>query len=130
VARVILDTSVLVAVERGTSALEDLLGDEDEPAIAAVSVAELVVGVGLADAARQAPRAAFLEALLDAAVVEPYDLDVARAHGLLLVHTRRAGRARGAHDLIIAATARARRRALITADRRGFEDLPGVVLRP
>ena len=33
---------------------------------------------------------------------------------------------RGAHDLIIAATARATGRTIVTLDRRGFADLPRV----
>jgi tRNA(fMet)-specific endonuclease VapC len=39
---------------------------------------------------------------------------------------RRAGRPRGAHDLIIAATAAAAGRTVVTADRRAFDGLPGV----
>jgi tRNA(fMet)-specific endonuclease VapC len=58
--------------------------------------------------------------------VENYDLDVAEAHAELLVAARRMGTPRGGHDLIIAATARARDRSVVTLDRRGFADLPGV----
>lgn len=61
--------------------------------------------------------------------VEPYDLAVARAHAELLVHTRKTGTPRGAHDLQIAATARVHGRTVITADSTGFDDLPGVTLR-
>lgn len=64
-----------------------------------------------------------------AVTIEGYDLDVARVHGLLLVETRKSGRSRGAHDLIIAATARARGREVISADLDGFDWLPGVTLR-
>lgn len=58
-----------------------------------------------------------------------YDIDVARAHTALLAAVRRASRPRGAHDLIIAATALATARTLVTADLAGFEDLLGVVVR-
>jgi tRNA(fMet)-specific endonuclease VapC len=61
--------------------------------------------------------------------VEDYDLAVARAHADLLVHVRRSGRARGAHDLLIAATARAWDRMVVTAGAAGFADLPGVPVR-
>jgi tRNA(fMet)-specific endonuclease VapC len=60
--------------------------------------------------------------------VESYGLDVATAHGRLLAHTRRTGSPRGAHDLIIAATARATERAVVTSDEDGFADLPEVTL--
>jgi tRNA(fMet)-specific endonuclease VapC len=129
-ARLILDTTALVDAEReGLGALDQLIGDEDDVAIAAISVAELVVGSELTDGRRQAERKAFVDAVLGAFSIESYDLDVARAHGALLAYTRRSGRPRGSHDLIIAATARARGREVISADRSGFSDLPNVILR-
>jgi tRNA(fMet)-specific endonuclease VapC len=121
---------VLVDAERGKTALEHSIGDEDDVAIAAISVAELAVGIELADGKRRRKaRKEFVAALMKAVSVEVYDLDVARAHGALLAHARRSGRARGAHDLIIAATARARRREVVSADEDGFADLPEVAVR-
>jgi tRNA(fMet)-specific endonuclease VapC len=129
-ARLILDTMVLVDVERkGAEALDGLVGDSDDAAIAAVTVAELMVGANLADGRRRAAREAFLADILEAVTVEDYDLEVARGHGALLAHTRRSGRPRGAYDLIVAATARARQREVVSADLDGFEDLPEVALR-
>lgn len=58
-----------------------------------------------------------------------YDLSVAMAHARLLVATRKAGRPRGAHDLIIAATAVVGGLVVVTADPTGFEDLPGIEIR-
>lgn len=109
--------------------LDRLIEDEDDVAIAAITVAELAVGVELADEARREQRAAFVAGVLDAVSLEPYDIDVAQAHGALLAHARRSGRPRGAHDLIIAATARAREREVLSADSDGFADLPGVTVR-
>jgi len=60
--------------------------------------------------------------------IEPYDLDVAKAHADLLAHVRQTGTPRGAHDLIIAATARAQERQVVSSDRNGFDELPGVSL--
>ena len=129
-ARLILDTTVLVDAERnGLGTLGEVIGDEDDVAIAAITVAELVVGAELADGKRRARRETFLAATLETFSVEGYDLEVARAHGALLAHARRAGRPRGAHDLIIAATARARNREVVSADAAGFAELPEVVLR-
>lgn len=98
-------------------------------AIAAVTAAELLVGVELADRRRRSGRRSFVDAVLMGIPVEPYDLEVARAHASLLAHARRAGRARGAHDLLIAATALARGRTVVTADAAGFGDLPGLRVR-
>jgi tRNA(fMet)-specific endonuclease VapC len=61
--------------------------------------------------------------------VLPYDAAVAAAHRSLLVAVRRSGMPRGAHDLIIAATAVATARLVVTSDARGFTDLPGVEVR-
>lgn len=128
-ARLILDTTELVDAERARRSVGELVSDDDDVAIAAISVAELWVGVELADAERRPGREAFVGALLEAVSVEGYDLDVARAHGALLAHSQRSGRPRGAHDLIVAATARARGREVVSADSDAFVGLPEVVLR-
>ena len=127
--RLILDTTILVGAERRAAALDELIGDQDDVAISAITAAELLLGVELADTRRRKARERHVESILATMPVEAYDLDVAHVHARLLAHVRRAGRARGAHDLIIAATALARDRVVVTADARGFEDLPGVVVR-
>lgn len=118
----------MVDAERGGNALGEAIDDGDDVAIAAITVAELRVGVQLAKGRRREKRERFVAAVLDAVSVEPYDLDVAEAHGTLLAHVRRAGTPRGAHDLIIAATARAQERQVVSLDRSGFAKLPGVSL--
>lgn len=127
--RLLLDTTFLIDAERGDVGLDDLIGDEDDAAIAAITIAELRVGVLLADEQRRPGRVAFLEGVRSALPSVGYGVDVAAAHSELLAHVRRSGRPRGAHDLIIAATARASGREVVTADRSAFEDLPGVELR-
>ena len=124
-----MDTSVLVATERSGRAPARLLQAEDDVAIAAVTAAELLVGVELADPRRRRRRSAFMEGILSLVPVESYETDVARAHAALLAHAHRTGTPRGAHDLIIAATALARDRTVATMDASGFEGLPGVTLR-
>lgn len=104
----------------------EAVGDGDDVAIAAITVAELRVGVQMAEGRRREKRERFVSAVLDAVPVEPYDLDVAEAHAALLAHVRRQGTPRGAHDLIVAATARARDRRVVSFDQRGFAELPGV----
>ena len=128
-ARLILDTTVLITAERSQRALNRLINDDDDVAIAAVTVAELLIGVHLADEPRRAKRGAFVQSVLDTIPVEEYDVPVARAHADLLAHTRRSGRPRGAHDLLIAATAVARDRIVVSADAQAFDDLPGVLVR-
>lgn len=128
-ARLILDTSILIEAERGEGELLESLDDVDDVAISALTVAELRVGVRLTKGRRQrSEHELFVASVLDAISVESYDLEVAAAHAELLAHVRRAGAPRGAHDLIIAATALARDREVVTLDRGGFADLPGVAV--
>jgi predicted nucleic acid-binding protein len=54
--------------------------------------------------------------------------DVAVAAITVAEYVRRAGAPRGAHDLIIAATARARERQVVSLDQSGFAELPDVLL--
>ena len=125
--RLIVDTGVLVAGERGRTVLADVIDDDDDLVIAAISVAELRTGIGLADARNRAARIEFLVKILETLPIEPYDLAAAEAHGQLLAHVHRLGAQRGAHDLIIAATAVATRRSILTTDGNArFEELPGV----
>lgn len=79
-----------MAVERSSLDLDDLIGDDDEPAIVAITLAELGVGVEITSGKRQ----------------------------------------RGAHDLIIAATALATGRMVVSSDRMAFADIPGLSVRP
>lgn len=125
--RLILDTGVLIAAERGKASLGDVLRADDDVALAAVTVAELRTGVELADSGRRSGREAFVARVLATIPIESYDLAVAQVHGLLLATVHRQGAQRGAHDLLVAATAAATKRTVVTIDRSArFGDLPGV----
>ena len=130
-ARLILDTGVLVRAERAGSGLAAVVGPDDDVTIAAVTLAELLAGVELSDAGHRAARASFADRVAAVLPVEVYDARVARVHAGLLAHTRRTGRQRGAHDLLIAATAVATGRTLVTTDAAArFAPLPGVAVIP
>jgi len=125
--RLIVDTGVLVASERGRTGLMDVVGEDDDLVIAAITVAELRTGIELATESYREARGEFLVKVLETLPVEPYDLATAEIHGRLLAHVHRSGTRRGAHDLMIAATAAATRRIVLTTDRSAnFDDLPGV----
>ena len=106
-----------------------MIDDNDDVAIATITVAELRVGVELCRGKARMSRQKFLDDVLANVPVIDYDLEVADAHAQLLVFVRRQGRARGAHDLVIAATALASQRTVLTADRKAFSGLPGIELR-
>lgn len=124
--RLILDTNVLIAYERGT--IDRAALDEDELAIASISVAEYRVGIELADTPeRAAERARALTAITSVIDVLDYTATTAAQHGRLLAHVRRSGTPRGAHDLIIAAHAAETGRTVVSRDVKArFNDLPGI----
>jgi len=125
--RLILDTGVLVAAVRGRAAVPD----DADVAIPAIVIAEYLAGVHLdRDAARQAAQQAFLAEVLAVIPVCVYDRSVAEHHAALLAYTAREGRRRGPHDLIVAATARAVGRTILTTDLHArFDELPDVEAR-
>ncbi len=125
--RLILDTNVLIAYERGK--IDRAAFDDDELAVAAVTIAEYRVGIELADtAARAADRARALAAITSSVDVLEYTEATAAHHARLIAHVRRSGTPRGAHDLIIAAHASETGRTVITSDAQArFSDLPNVL---
>lgn len=126
--RLLLDTTFIIDAERSSSNLDALIEDGDDVAIAAITVAELQVGVDLSKGKARLNRQQLLDEVVASIPTVAYDLVVARAHARLLVSVRRRGRPRGAHDLIIAATALSTNRSIVTADLTAFTDLPGVVV--
>jgi tRNA(fMet)-specific endonuclease VapC len=124
--RVILDIGVLIAIERGRLDVDTTLG-ADDAAIAAITAMELLVGVERADDMHRQARAIHVEALLSSLPVEGYSLGVARVHARLAVEAMSKGRPRSAYDMMIAATAAAANRVLLTTDASaGFDQLTGV----
>ena len=124
--RLILDTNVLIAYERET--IDRAALDKDELAVAAVSIAEYRAGIELAGTPeRAAVRARALDAITSAVNVLDYTDATAACHARLIAHARRAGKAGGAHELIIAAHALQSDRIVLTFDANArFGDLPGV----
>ena len=124
--RVILDTGVLIAIERGRLDVDAVLG-LDDAAIAAITAMELLVGVERADTAHRQARAVRVEAILSSLPIEPYNVGIARVHARLAVAAMAAGRPRSANDMMVAATAAAASRILLTTDASaGFDELTGV----
>ena len=124
--RLLFDTTFLIDAERGGVDVEEVIDDADDVAIAAVTIAELRAGALLASRRRKSTRTAFVDDIVATIPVINYDPEVAEIHAELLVEVRAQGEPRGAHDLIIAATARASDRTILSADRTAFRNLPGV----
>lgn len=126
---ILIDSSVLIAAERGAIDLDCQLRDhgDAEVAIAAIVASELLEGVyRQSGAVRRARTQRFVDQLLRQLPVVPFDLDVARIHALLSADLGAAGRPVGAHDLMIAATAVHLGAAVATRDLRSFPKIRGL----
>ena len=124
--RIILDTGTLIAIERGKLDVDEVLG-LDDAAISSVTAMALLVGVERADEAHKQARSVRVEAVLASLPIEDYTLAVARIHARLAVQAMSTGKPRSAYDLMIAATAAATNRILLTTDAGAeFNQLAGV----
>lgn len=124
--RRILDTGVLISAARGRVAIPDTA----DTAIPALVITEYLAGVHRSAAHRRAAQRAFLADVLAVMPVVDCDRKTAEHHAELLAYTHAQGQRRGPHDLMIAATARASGRTILTTDARArFDDLPEVNAR-
>jgi tRNA(fMet)-specific endonuclease VapC len=126
VSRLLFDTTFLVDADRSRGDPDEVIDDGDDVAIAAVTIAELRVGALLGTRRQKAARSAYVDDVIATIPVLGYDVEVAEAHAELLLEVRSQEKPRGAHDLIIAATAKAFGRTVVSADVTAFRDLPGV----
>jgi predicted nucleic acid-binding protein len=125
----LIDSSVLIAAERGQLNFNDLSARyaEDDVAISAVTASELLHGLHRAKtAAQRHRRQAFVEGLLAQLPVIAFDLTVARVHASLWADLAKRGVAVGERDLMIAATAIAKDYAVATRDERSFPKITGL----
>ncbi|HEU0113480.1 MAG TPA: PIN domain-containing protein [Thermomicrobiales bacterium] len=130
----LIDTSVFIQLERRGLSVEMAIGSaiDESYALAAITAAELLYGVERANTPeRLARRTTFVEAMLSAVPVIPFDLPVAREHARLWARLDAAGRRIGPYDLLVAATALAIGYDVLTFNVGEFERVPGLtVLRP
>jgi tRNA(fMet)-specific endonuclease VapC len=125
----LIDSSVLIAAERGALDLNNLLAHyaEEDVAISAITASELLHGVHRAKiAAQRHRRQAFVEGLLAQLPVIAFDLTVARVHASLWANLAKRGTVVGERDLMIGATAVATDYSIATRDERSFPKIPGI----
>src|SRR6266566_4568388 len=100
---IILDSSILIAFERRRFDLERLLMDHSAPAIAAVTAAELLIGVERADTPeRRSRRESFVQNIFARVPIIPFDLAQARLFASHFAELARRGEVIGDRDLQIA----------------------------
>lgn len=122
---VLIDTSVLVDLERGGSALAQV--EDEEHLISVISVSELLHGLHRAvDDAVRVRRDAFVERTLGGLTPIPITIGVARIHARVWANLEAAGEKIGAHDLWVAATALVYGLTVVTRNARDFNRVPGL----
>ena len=127
----ILDTSVLIADERGRFDMPAFLRHAGavQPAIAAITASELLHGVERAsDPARKARRHQHVEQVLGSVMVLPFELAEARCHARLWADLANRGAIIGAHDMQIAATALAQGHQVATLNAVEFQRVTGLAV--
>jgi predicted nucleic acid-binding protein len=125
--RLIWDTGIVIALERGKLDPTAAMQFDDDVAVAAVTLTELKYGAKLSLPEKRTRRTAAVERVLRNCSLADYTVEVTEFHADLKVHCRRSGSPRGEIDLMIAATALATNRILVTLDHKAdFGSLPGV----
>jgi predicted nucleic acid-binding protein len=130
-----LDSSVAIAAERRGDTVQAFLqrivgttGDQ-EAALSAVGLVELVHGIHRADTAeRRTRREAFVDALIAAVAVYPLGIDVAKLAGKLDAEQQSRGVVIPFADLLIGATALSVRYSVLTANPRHFRRIPDLTV--
>ncbi|HEY0793965.1 MAG TPA: PIN domain-containing protein [Chthoniobacterales bacterium] len=128
---VVLDTSVLIAAEKGRLDLPILFSaiGEDPVVIAAITASELLHGVERARATDlQARRGRYVEWLIGHLGVAAFGLSEARAHARLWAQLSVQGQLIGPYDLLVAATALSLGFSLATLNTKEFKRVPGLTL--
>jgi predicted nucleic acid-binding protein len=126
---IILDSSILVAFERRRFDLERLLTDHSPPAIAAVTAAEILIGVERADTPeRRSRRESFVQNLFTRIPIIPFDMQQARLFAIHFADLAQRGEMIGDRDLEIAVTALSLEYELATLNVKEFQRVNGLKL--
>jgi predicted nucleic acid-binding protein len=128
----IVDTNVFIQFEKRRLAIDLSSWEPTERVyISVVTAAELLMGVHRADTdERKKRRGEFVEALLAGVGVLDFTLGAARIHAELYATLAKQGRMVGAHDLIIAATARFHGLTILTENVAEFSRVPDLRVVP
>lgn len=123
-----VDTNVFISFEKAGKLIDLSPWESAERVyISAITASELLMGVHRADTAeRRQRRAAFVEAILAGIGVLDFTLPAARLHAELYADLANRGQMIGAHDLLIAATARHHDLSLLTDNVDEFSRVAGL----
>lgn len=129
----IIDADVIIRGERGLFDLPAWLEKQadNEPRIAAITVAELWHGVERATGLHKPRRESYLQTILEALPIVSYTEATALEHARIWAALESSGEMIGSYDLIVAATALEGGSAVATFNRRHFARVRGLkVIEP
>ena len=127
-----VDTNVFIRFEKSGKAIDlSPWGQSERVYISVVTVSELLMGVRRADTEeRRQRRSAFVEAVISGVSVLDFTISSARIHAEIYAELAKKGELIGAHDLIIAATARHHGLSILTDNVDEFSRVPGLRVIP
>lgn len=130
---IIVDSDILIDLERERRRPGELgsMFPNDELAIAAITIAEVLVAAFRADSPqRRRMREEFADRLSQELPVIPFDVPVARQYAAIWAQLAMAGQLIGVHDMVIAATALTYGHAVLTRNLQDFTKVPGLTIQP
>ena len=128
---VILDTSVLIAVERQELEIDSFTENREEEifGLSVISVSELLHGVHRANSrTRRLKRSAYVEKIIELFPIFVFEVSMARIYAELWSDLSSKGIRIGAHDLMIGSTALSLGFSVATHNVRHFERIEGLKL--
>jgi predicted nucleic acid-binding protein len=127
-----VDTNVFIRFEKSGDPIDFSAWDSSQEVYISVVIAsELLMGVHRANTEeRRQRRSAFVEAIISGVGVLDFTIAEARVHAEIYAELAKKGQMIGAHDLIIAATARCHDLSLLTDNVEEFSRVPGLRVIP
>jgi tRNA(fMet)-specific endonuclease VapC len=127
-----IDTNVFISFEKRGSPIDFSSWESSQKVYISVVIAsELLMGVHRANTEeRRRRRSTFVEAIISGVGVLDFTVAAARIHAEIYAELAKRGQMIGAHDLIIAATARCHDLSLLTDNVNEFSRVPGLRVLP
>jgi predicted nucleic acid-binding protein len=127
-----VDANVFIRFEKSGQPIDFSSWDSSQKVyISTVIVSELLMGVHRANTEeRRQRRSAFVEAVISGVGVLDFTVPAARVHAEIYAELATKGQMIGAHDLIIAATARCHDLSVLTDNVQEFSRVPGLRVIP
>jgi tRNA(fMet)-specific endonuclease VapC len=125
-------TSVFITFEKTGKVIDLSPWDQSESVyVSVVTVSELLIGVHRANTEeRRQRRSVFVEAVASGIGVLDFTIGSARVHAEIYAELAKKGQMIGAHDLMIAATARHHDLSILTDNVEEFSRVPGLRVIP